>query len=141
VAAVSDRVETLPVYARSDYDVGATLDPEWASLVRLSKQQEVVTRTVTEIIDGTTYRDQPIDLLSIDAERFDLKVLRGLDFSRYRPGFVLTELVAPVIEHVLRSEVHGFLDAQGYVLRNWVGPTLFYQSRATMDPAALAGER
>jgi FkbM family methyltransferase len=132
VAALSDRVETLPVYASGDYDLGATLNSKAASR-GMTKRRDVATRTLTDVIDTTKYRDQPIDLLSVDAEQFDLKVLAGLDFDRYRPGIVLTELFAPTIEDVLQADVHRFLTAKGYVLRNWVGPTLVYQRRDAMS--------
>ncbi len=132
VAALSDRAETLSVYAGGDYDLGATLDPNAALEPGKRRQREVVTQTLTAVIDKTKYKDRPIELLSVDAEQFDLKVLQGLDFDRYRPGIILTELFAPTIDDVLKSEVHRFLTGKGYALRNWVGPTLVYQRNDVM---------
>jgi len=43
-----------------------------------------------------------IDLLSLDVEGYELKVLKGLDLSRHRPRFIL-------VEARYRAEVHEYL--------------------------------
>ena len=50
---------------------------------------EVPTRTLTSILDECQVTK--IDLLSLDVEGFELNVLKGLDFQRYRPQYMLIE--------------------------------------------------
>jgi FkbM family methyltransferase len=49
----------------------------------------VPVRTLTSILDECSINE--IDLLSLDVEGFELDVLKGLDFERYRPKYMLIE--------------------------------------------------
>jgi FkbM family methyltransferase len=83
----------------------------------------VEARTLTDIIDGTKYKDAGIDLLDVDCEGMDLEVLRSLDFTRYRPKIIAVEIHAASIPEVQASGAHAFLIEQGYLYVNRVGPT------------------
>jgi hypothetical protein len=50
---------------------------------------EVLARTLTSVLEeaGTT----SIDFLSLDVEGFEPQVLRGLDFDRFQPEWILIE--------------------------------------------------
>jgi FkbM family methyltransferase len=52
--------------------------------------------------------DRPIDLLSLDVEGFELNVLKGIDFSRHAPRWILIEIWD-------EDAIHSFLQSQGYV--------------------------
>lgn len=130
VAAVSDRAETLDVYSDKWYSTRATLDPSIGQGPGFERHAQVATTTLTAIIDTTRYQGRKIDLLSVDVEGFDLRVLQGLDFARYAPAVVLVESLLTRLEDILASDLHGFMTAHGYALANWVGYTLFYRERA-----------
>ena len=49
----------------------------------------VPARTLTSILDQ--YVINQIDLLSLDVEGYELNVLKGLDFEKYRPTYMLIE--------------------------------------------------
>jgi FkbM family methyltransferase len=49
----------------------------------------VAAKTLTAVLDK--HRIERIDLFSLDVEGYELNVLRGLDFERYRPTFMLIE--------------------------------------------------
>ncbi|MBC6478362.1 MAG: FkbM family methyltransferase [Hormoscilla sp. GM7CHS1pb] len=51
-----------------------------------SYQVYVPTRTLTSILDEKNVKK--IDLLSLDVESYELNVLKGLDFDKYRPKYV-----------------------------------------------------
>ncbi len=127
VAAVSDRRETLKVYSDKWFSMRATLDPAIGNSSGFSEGSQVETRTLTEIIESTRYRGRRIDLLSVDVEGLDLRVLNGLDFARYAPQVILVESHLLTIEAVLASDLHASLATRGYSLANWVGLTLFYR--------------
>lgn len=61
---------------------------------------DVPARTLTSILDEALVRQ--IDLLSLDVEGFELDVLRGLDFDRYAPRFM-------IIEARFKDEINAFL--------------------------------
>ena len=50
---------------------------------------EVSARTLTSILDE--YGAEEIDFFSLDVEGFELSVLQGLDFNKYRPKYMLIE--------------------------------------------------
>lgn len=127
VAAVSDVEETLEIYSDRRYSVGATIDGNLAERNRLEKRGSITTSRLGTLIDATAYRDRTIDLLSVDVEGFDVRVLKGLDFERYRPGIILVESHETTINGILASELHNFMSAKNYTLSNWVGYTLFYK--------------
>ena len=57
-------------------------------------------RTLTSILDQ--HRVRRIDLLSLDVEGYELSVLRGLDFDRHAPRYLL-------VEARYREEIDAFL--------------------------------
>lgn len=54
-----------------------------------SYEIRVKATTITNLLDK--YRPDKIDFFSLDVEGYELEVLKGLDFSRYRPKFLLVE--------------------------------------------------
>ena len=62
--------------------------------------------SLSELLDREGI-DRPIDLLSLDVEGFELNVLKGLDFSRHSPRWILIEIWD-------QDAVHRFLRDQGY---------------------------
>jgi FkbM family methyltransferase len=77
--------------------------------------------TLADLLDQ--YLPSPshkIDFLSLDVEGFDLKVLKGNDWSRHRPSVLCVESnkLIKLAEH---DDVVSYLDSQGYEL---LGKTL-----------------
>jgi FkbM family methyltransferase len=50
-------------------------------------------KTLTQVLDG--HKVSNIDLLSLDVEGFEVEALRGLDFDRYLPEYILVEANDP----------------------------------------------
>lgn len=67
---------------------------------------EVPARTLTSVLDEAGAPPEP-DLLSLDVEGYEGEVLRGLDFGRYAPRFVL-------VEANFESEVDSLMRGAGY---------------------------
>jgi len=53
-------------------------------------QLKVPAITLTELLDK--HHISNIDLLSLDVEGFELSVLQGIDFTKYKPKFMLIEV-------------------------------------------------
>jgi FkbM family methyltransferase len=64
------------------------------------REIDVDARTLTWVLDKHDIR--AVDFLSLDVEGSELAVLKGLDFDRYRPSFML-------IEARYRGDIDGFL--------------------------------
>jgi FkbM family methyltransferase len=66
-----------------------------------SYEIQVPARTLTSILDQHSV--ERIDFLSLDVEGFELDVLKGIDFDKYKPSFML-------IEARYREEIDSFLN-------------------------------
>lgn len=53
-------------------------------------QVKVPARTLTSVLDQ--HRVGKVDFLSLDVEGYELNVLKGLDFERYRPAYLMVEV-------------------------------------------------
>ena len=56
------------------------------------KVDKIESKTLTNILDGSIYKDKLIHLLNIDAEGHDFEVLQSLDFERYYPIMICVEI-------------------------------------------------
>lgn len=100
--------------------------------VQAGKTIEVPVRTLDEIL-AEAKAPQPIDLLSVDVEGHELDVLRGFDFSRWRPRLILLE------DHVTSIEKHRFLRRRGYLLIRRTGLNGWYVPRANAPALGARG--
>jgi FkbM family methyltransferase len=73
------------------------------------EQYRVPARTLQAIIDE--YGVDHVDFLSLDAEGYELEILRGIDFRRVTFSYILIELYPTNYEHAVRH-----LDEVGYEL-------------------------
>ena len=48
---------------------------------------------MSNILDKTKVKRKEIDFLNIDTEGYDLEVLKGLDFKKYKPKLICVELI------------------------------------------------
>ena len=80
--------------------------------LRLQRAAQVTVRatSLTQIFNASL-KDDTVDLMSIDVENYELNVLRSLDYSIFRPRFILAEVYTPSF-----YEVVNFLLAQDYSL-------------------------
>ena len=57
--------------------------------------------------------NQTIDFLTVDVEGLDLNVLISNNWSKYRPSFILTEVLGISLEKIKESDVSKFLITKG----------------------------
>ena len=104
---------------------------------KIEKIIKIKTNTLTNIINITDIKK--IDVLSIDVEGFELKVLNGLDFTKYEPKVIIVEFLdlnatkweIPYnnFENVINSQIYKFLISKNYKFVNWVNGDLVFLSK------------
>lgn len=95
----------------SDHLIG---NEEFLKRVPLKKVVDVPVLPLKDILAQYLPANTPIDFISIDAEGFDLNVLKGNDWKRYRPTYILVE--EKLEPGLPLSEIGIYLKEQGYQL-------------------------
>jgi len=124
LCAVSNSKGTVPFYAPKKYSV-------LASLIKLNdKFKQIGTieqKTISEIIDINLNGDCPT-VLSIDIEGKDYDAIKGIDFKRHSPKFILIECWNDFdIDRILQGKIHRKLTENNYELTSWTVNTLIYR--------------
>jgi len=82
---------------------------------RLIGTQEIITDTLSNILDQYLDRDQKIDFFSIDVEGLDLQVLQSNDWEKYRSKIVITECLDTAMINIQKDPIAQFLIGIGYI--------------------------
>lgn len=72
--------------------------------------------SINSILEEYLPEQTPIDLLSIDIEGLDEKVLFSMDYSRYLPHVIVCEVLKSSVDNVMKSPFAAFLIGKGYSL-------------------------
>ena len=117
--AISDKNENIKLFYQKELSQLSTIEKGQAESVFQGeiKEKEINAFTLDEILSRDKYKDSKIDLLDIDVEGADLKVLRGLSFDKFKPELVCVEIHAKEIE---KSDIYNFLIDKNYKLL-WSG--------------------
>jgi len=84
----------------------------------LDRFKEIISDTLTNIIDQTKFRDKKIDFLSIDTEGKDFEVLQSLNFERYDPKYICIEIYSnnnPEFD-IKKNQIYNYLIEKNYTL-------------------------
>lgn len=72
-------------------------------------------------------KGRKIDFLNVDVEGFDLNVLQSNDWSKYRPRFVLVEILQFSLRNIEQDKVVQFMAEKGYAVYAKLVHTVFFQ--------------
>jgi len=75
-----------------------------------------------------------IDVLKVDVEGLEMKVLQGNDWTRYRPGIVLVEATYPETPIRREDRIRPFLEQNGYDFAYFDGLNDFFVDREFAVP-------
>ncbi|MDY6481329.1 FkbM family methyltransferase [Acinetobacter faecalis] len=67
-----------------------------------------------EVLDLYLPKDQEIDFLSVDVEGLDLQVLKSNNWNKYKPKYIIVEILNTNFNDVLESEIYNFLLGKNY---------------------------
>ena len=117
--AISDKTESIKVFYQKELSQLSTTDKAQAESVFQGKikEKDIQAFTLNEILSRDKYSNSKIDLLDIDVEGADLKVLRGLSFDKFKPELVCVEIHENEIK---KSDIYNFLINKKYELL-WSG--------------------
>lgn len=73
---------------------------------------QVPSRTLASLLDD--FRAQSIDFLSVDVEGLELEVLRSGNWKKYRPKFVVLEILDTPLKHLGKNPCIKFMQKKGY---------------------------
>ena len=134
--AISNKIEDLDLYYYHQKSPINTLDEKISSKqnAKIEKKIKVTTNTLTNVLNKISISN--IDLLSIDVEGFELKVLQGLDLEKYNPNIIVLEYLdlkaekweIPYndIDNVINSDIYKYLISKNYKFVNWVNGDLIF---------------
>jgi len=121
LSPISDKEEEVTLYRYSKYGLESTIDKKIASETTDSIYDKTIikTKTLNEVLNESSYKDTQIDVLSIDAEGMDFRVLKSLDIKKYSPKVIIIEDHHKKIEDILETDTFKFLVQNNYILRSW----------------------
>ena len=118
-AAISDRKEILNLYCFDEAALN-TFDHSKAKLIqenspyRLLTEKNIETFTLAEILERNLNQNQKIDFFTIDAEGYDLKVLKSNNWSKYKPEIIVVETSILDLNQLNNDEIYLYLKTLGY---------------------------
>ncbi len=152
--AVSSENSARPFYYQEGESYGSmsSLEEDFARDREATHQRRVASReveveTLNTILDRHLPRDAKghptvIDLVNIDVEGHELRILEALDFDRYRPRAWCIEIHAASAQELLTNPTYRLLQEQGYLLKAWPAPScIFVDGRAIENRDATPSER
>jgi FkbM family methyltransferase len=93
---------------------------------------QISVRRLDEVLAQHLPPGQVIDVLSVDAEGYDYKVLASNDWSRFRPRFALVEALDCSLESISGTMLHALLSGQRYELFAKTVNTVLYRDRGVV---------
>jgi len=136
--AVSDKIEEVDLYFYHVKSPINTLNKSVSDYqaANVNKIIKITTNTLSNVLEKTTYSNKKIDLLTIDVEGNELKVLKGLDLIKFSPFLIVVEFLDldskkfeisyNNLNNILKSELYTYLLSKNYKLVNWVNGDLVF---------------
>jgi len=117
LSPISDKKEKVNVYRFGKFGVGSTIDYKFAVDTgnAVYGTAELLSKTLDEVIEDSPYKAKQIDVLSIDVEGMDYKVLSSLSLEKYRPKIIIVEFHHRSIEEILNTDIYQLLKNKGCV--------------------------
>ena len=113
--AVSNKNEKIKMFFQKELSQLSTIDQNQAKKVFQGtiKEKEIQSYTLNEILNFSKLNNKKIDLLDIDVEAADLKVLQGLSFEKFKPELICIEIHE---KNLKENETFKFLKDYNYEL-------------------------
>lgn len=94
---------------------------------KIVKVIEIYTDTLENVLNKYLPIGQTIDFLSIDVEGHDYAVLLSNNWEKFRPKYVLVEILGKTIDDVKMDKINIFMEKNNYSLYAKCVNTVFYK--------------
>ena len=113
--AISDQKEIINMYFQKELSQLSTIDYDQAkkSFQGTIKEKKIQAFTLDEVLKFSNLENKKIDLIDIDVEGADLKVLQGLSFEKFKPELICVEIHD---QHLKESKTYKLLNNLDYEL-------------------------
>ena len=113
--AVSNKDEIIKMYYQKDLSQLSTIDQDQAKKVfqGIIKEKQIQAFTLDKILNFSKLDNKKIDLLDIDVEGADFKVLQGFSLKKFQPKLICIEIHD---KNLKESQTYKFLKDNNYDL-------------------------
>lgn len=116
---ISDREEVLTYYefnepALNGFSKEISASRDGLNSYKIIGTRSIRTQTLDCVLESNLPFDQQIDFLTIDVEGLDFKVLRSIDLKKYKPSFIVIEVLDFSFSGFTSSEIYCYLSQKGY---------------------------
>ena len=119
LGAISDKIEKVKIFRNQKYGVSSTINRNVIKNEDIIDDDYIQTTTLNIVLETSPFKGKKIDLLNIDAEGNDLKVIKSLNFDIYNPSIIIIETHLKKIDEIIKSEIYLFLISHKYILKSW----------------------
>jgi FkbM family methyltransferase len=136
--ALSDQIHEVDMYFPDDGALATIVSAYGLKYIdsrRNVRRRTVPCRTLADICEEYV-GDTTIDFLSIDVEGAEEKVLRGADFSRWRPRVLIIEAVAPNRYVPTHETWESLVTCHGYRYCQFDGVNRYYAAQGELELCA-----
>tara|TARA_B100001250_G_C19772308_1_gene777754 strand:- start:828 stop:1577 length:750 start_codon:yes stop_codon:yes gene_type:complete len=98
--------------------------------------RKIKTKTLNSILEDSKFKNEKIDLLSIDVEGHELEVIKSLNLKKYTPRMIVVEFIESNLKNlefhnqninfVLDSAVYKYIIENDYYFVNWLHSDLIF---------------
>ena len=143
--AVSDKLKDVELFFYHKKSPINTIDKKTSEFqkAKVSQIKKIKANSLTNILDNSIYRNNKIDLLTIDVEGHELNVLNGLNFNIYSPKVIIVEFLDLNVKKleiknlnidvVIKSELYKLLLSKNYTLSNCIYSDLVFVNNNFKD--------
>lgn len=82
---------------------------------------------LSTILDRNMAPNRKIDFMNVDVEGHELEVLKSNNWSKYKPAYILVEIVYSTVEEISNDEVYKYLTNLNYILIAATGRSVFFK--------------
>jgi len=114
---ISDKKEILKFYSFNEEALNTFSLKKKKQLklnYKLKKTEKIHCKKLSDVLDGCLKKKIKIDLLTIDTEGYDLKVLKSNNWNKYLPDYIIVEISSSTLDEIMKDSITKFLNKRHY---------------------------
>ena len=119
LGAISDKVENVKIFRNQKFGVSSTINEDIIKKDDIIDEILIETKTLNNVLELSPFKNKEIDLLNIDTEGNDFKVLKSLNFEIYNPKIIIIETHLKDIHEIIISDQYKYIINKKYYLVSW----------------------